>query len=108
MQRAGDAVMDERDVADDLFDLADGFRRQSRFGLRVMSGRRRAGQEVDQVAGQMGAVRRNEVGMLFGGKIAGDDKSVAVLPGQNQIGTRPCKVPAEQKLGVGNINSVGM
>ena len=108
MQRAGDAVMDQRDVADDLFHLADGFRRQCRLRLRVLSGRRRAGQEVDQVAGKMRAVRRDQVGMLFGGEIAGDDEAVAVLPGQDQIGTRACKVSPEQKLRVGNIDSVGM
>ena len=100
--------MDERDVADDLFHPADGFRRQNRFRLRVLSRRRRASQKVDQVPGKMGAVRRDQVGMLFGGEIAGDDETVAVLPGQSQIGTGTCKVPPEQKLRVGNINSVGM
>ena len=108
MQRAGDAVMDQRDLADDLFHLADGVRRQGRLRLRVLSGRRRAGQEVDQVAGKMRAVRRHQVGMLFGGEIAGDDETVTVLPGQDQIGTRACKVSAEQKLRVGNIDSVGV
>ena len=96
MQRTGDAVMDQRDVADDLFHLADGFRRQCRLRLRVLSGRRRAGQEVDQVARKMRAVRRDQVGMLFGGEIAGDDETVAVLSGQDQIGTRADKVPPEQ------------
>ena len=108
MQRAGDAVMDERDLADDLLDLADRFRRQGRLRLRVLPGRRRAGQQVDQVAGQMRAVRRHQVGVLFGGEVAGDDETVTVLPGQDQIGTRARKVPAEQKLRIGNIDSVGM
>jgi hypothetical protein len=64
--------------------------------------------EPAQVPGKMRAVRRNQVWMLFGGEIPGDDEAVAVLPGQNQIGARACKVPPEQKLRVGNINSVGM
>ena len=56
----------------------------------------------------MRAVRRDQVGMLFGGEIADDDEAVTVLPGQDQIGTRACKVSAEQKLRVGNIDAVGM
>ena len=100
--------MDQRDLPDDLFHLADGFRWQRRLRLRVLSGRRRAGQEVDQVASKMRTVRSDQVGMLFGGEIAGDDETMAVLPGQDQVGTRACKVPPEQKLGVGNINSIGM
>jgi hypothetical protein len=72
--------MDEHDLPDDLFHLADGVRWQRRLRLRVLARRRRAGQEVDQVPGKMRTVRRDQVGMLFGGEIAGDDKAVAVLP----------------------------
>jgi len=46
--------------------------------------------------------------MFFSGEITGDDEAMTVLPGQDQIGTRACKVPPEQKLRVGNIDSVGM
>jgi hypothetical protein len=63
---------------------------------------------VDQVAGKMRAVRRDQVGMFFGGEIASDDQTVVVLSRQDQIGTRASKVSTEQKLRVGNIDSVGM
>jgi len=56
----------------------------------------------------MRAVRRDQVGMFFGGEIASDDQTVAVLSRQDQIGTRACKVSAEQKLRIGNIDSVGV
>jgi hypothetical protein len=56
----------------------------------------------------MRAVRRDQVGMFFGGEIASDDQTVTVLSRQDQIGTRACKVSTEQKLRVGNIDSVGM
>ena len=56
----------------------------------------------------MRAVRRDQVGMFFGGEIASDDQTVAVLSRQDQIGTRACKVSTEQKLRVGNIDSVGV
>ncbi len=108
MQRAGDAVMDERDLADDFFHLADRVWRQGRFRLRVLGRRGRAGQQIDQVAVQMRAVRRDQVGVLFSGEIADDDEAVTVLPGQDQIGTRARKVSPEQKLRVGNIDAVGM
>jgi hypothetical protein len=81
---------------------------QGRFRLRVLPGRGRAGQQVDQVAVQVRTVRRNQIGMFFSGEITGDDEAMIVLPGQDQIGTRACKVPPEQKLRVGNIDSVGM
>jgi hypothetical protein len=84
---AGDAVVYERDLADNLFHFADGVRRQGRFRLRVLPGRGRAGQQVDQVAVQVRTVRRDQVGMLFGGEITGDDEAMTVLPDQDQIGT---------------------
>ena len=88
MQRSGHAVMDEGDVADDLFDLADGLRRQRRvrLRLRVLARRRRAGQQADDFAGKMRAVRRDQVRMLLGGEIAGNDVPVTVLTGQDKIG----------------------
>ena len=56
----------------------------------------------------MRAVRRDQVGMLFNGEIAGDDQAVPVLSGQDEIEARVRKVPPEQKLRVGNINPVGL
>ena len=47
MQRPSDAVMDERDLADDFFHLADGVRRKGCARLRVLPWRWRAGQQVD-------------------------------------------------------------
>jgi hypothetical protein len=54
----------------------------------------------------MRAVRRDEVGMLLGGEIAGNDVPVTVLTGQDEIGARSRETAPEQQLGVGNIDTV--
>ena len=108
MQRSGDAVMDEGDLTDGLFDLADGFRRQRRVRLRlcVVAGRRRAGQQTDNFPRKMRAIRREEVRMLLGSEIAGNDVPMTVLTGQDEIGARSREMAPEQQLGVGNIDTV--
>jgi hypothetical protein len=98
--------MDESNLTDDLLDLADGFGRQCRARLRVLAWRWRAGQEADDFAGKMRTVGRDEIRMLLGGEIAGNDVAVTVLTGQDEIGARSREMAPEQQLGVGNIDTV--
>jgi hypothetical protein len=79
---------------------------QRRGSLSVLPGRRRAGQEADDLPGKMCAVRRDQVRMLLGGEIARNDVVVTVLTGQDEIGARSREVAAKQQLGVGNIDTV--
>jgi hypothetical protein len=68
MERDGDAVADDGDVADDLLDLADRVGRRGRLRLRILPGRMRPGEEIDDVGGKTGAVRRYQSGVLLTGK----------------------------------------
>ena len=109
MQRDRGAVAYDVDVADDLLHFADGVGRQRRpLRLRIMSGRRRAGQQIDEVAGKMRAVRRVQRRMLFAGEVIWDDMMLTVLAGQDEIGARSSEMPAEQKFRIGNVDAVRM
>ena len=46
--------------------------------------------------------------MLLVGEVAGDDKTMTVFPGQDQVGSRMGKVPSEQQRGIGDIDSVSV
>jgi hypothetical protein len=52
VKRDRNAVADDRNAADDLLDLADSVGRRGRLRLRILSGRRRSGQEIDDVGGK--------------------------------------------------------
>ena len=68
VERDGNAVADDGDAADDLFDLADGVGRCGRLRLRVLPGRRRSGEEIDDVGSKTGAVRRYQRRDVFRSK----------------------------------------
>ena len=108
MQRDGDAVAHDRDIADDFFDPADGVGRRCRLRLRVLSGSRRTGEQIDQVAGDSCTVRRHQVRVVLGGKIAGDDVMVAVVAGQDEVRTLAFEMAGKQQFRIGNADSVRM
>ena len=70
MKRDRDAVAHHGDVANDFFDFADGVGRRSRLRLRIMSRRRRSGEQIDRVGRKMRAVRRHQCRVLLAGEIA--------------------------------------
>src|SRR5208282_6393459 len=106
VERDRDAVAHDGDVADDLLHLADGVGRSGRLRLRVFAGRRRAGQEIDQIGRQTGAVRRDQGRVLFARKIAGNDVVAAVMAGEDEVGTRSLEIPGKQQLQIGNADRV--
>ena len=85
VKRDGNAVADDGDAADDLFDLADGVGGCGRLRLRVLPGRRRSGEEIDDVGSKTGAVRRYQRRVFFARKISRDDVMAAVGPGYDEI-----------------------
>ena len=52
MKRDRDAVAHHGDIADDFFDFADRVGRRGRLRLRIMSRRRRSGEQIDRVGRQ--------------------------------------------------------
>src|SRR5207244_2350486 len=108
MERDGDAVADDGDVADDLLDLADRVGRRGRLRLRILPRRGRPGEEIDDVGGKTGAVRRYQSGMLLVGKIVRDEVMAAVGAGDDEIGTRAFVVAAKQQFRVGHHDRVGV
>ena len=109
MQRDGDAVAHHGDIANHFFNSANCIGGCSgRLRLRILSGRRRAGEKLDKVAGDSCAIRRYEVGTMLGGKIVGDNVMVAVMAGQDEIRTLAFKMPREQQFGIGNTDNIWM
>ena len=106
MERHRDPVAHHGDVADDFFNSADGVGRSGRLGLRILSGRGRAGQQFDKVAGNSCAVWRHQRRRMLNGKIAGNNVMMAVVAGQDKVWAFPFKMPSEQQFRIGNADDV--
>ena len=70
MERDGYAVAHHADIADDFFDLADGVGRRRRLRLRIMSRRRRSGEQIDRIGRKMRAVRRHQCRVMLAFEVA--------------------------------------
>src|SRR5262249_42573144 len=81
--------------------------RGRRGRLSVLAGRGRAGEKLDQARGKQSAFRRNEVRLLLVPEIIGDEKLVAVVAGQNEVGSFALEIGREQKMRVGNGDGRG-
>jgi hypothetical protein len=108
VKRDGNAVANDGDAADDLFDLADGVGRCGRLRLRVLSRRRRSGEEIDDVGSKTGAVRRYQRRVFFARKISRDDVMTAVGPGYDEIGALTLVLTAKQQFRVGHLDVIGV
>ena len=64
-----------------------------------------AGQRVDDVAGEMGAIGRGQRGALLALEVVVQDEFV-VVAGQDQVDAGPLEVAGEQQMGVGNDDGV--
>ncbi len=104
MERDGNAVAHHGNVADDLLNLADRIGRSGRLRLRVLAGRGRACEQIDDVGGKAGAVRRYQRGVLLARKISGNDVMVAVMAGEHEVGPGAMIIAAKQQLGVGDAD----
>jgi len=71
-----------------------------------MRGRGRAGEQIDDIAGKIGAVRRHQRRMFFAGEISRNDVVAAVLAGEHQIGAGAVIVAANHQFGVGNADII--
>src|SRR4029077_2813634 len=108
VKRDGNAVADDGDTADDLFDLADGVGGCGRLRLCVLPGRRRSGEEIDDVGSKTGAVRRYQRRVFFARKISRDDVMAAVGPGYDEIGAQTLVLTAKQQFRVGHPDVIGV
>ena len=70
MERNRNAVAHHRDVADNFFDFADCFGRRRRLRLRIVSWRRRSGEQIDHVRRQLRAVRRRQCRVMLAREVA--------------------------------------
>ena len=106
MKRDGCAVAHHGDVADDLLDPADGVGRCGRLGLRILSGRNRTGEQFDEFGGQARPVGRDQRGPLLVGEIAGDDVTVVVRSGDDEVGTGMMVLTGKQQRRVRDVDMV--
>ena len=60
-----------------------------------------AGERVDEVAGEMGAVGRGDRGALLAPELIVNDEFVAVM-GQDEVDAGPLELAMEQEIGIGN------
>ena len=70
MERDGDAIAHHGDVADDFFDFADRVGRRGGLRLRIMSRRRRSGEQIDRVGRKMRAVWRHQCRVMLACEVA--------------------------------------
>src|SRR5262249_40687369 len=103
-----DAVARDRRRSTDGFDAPDRLLRGRRGRLSVLTGRGRAGEKLDQARGQQRAFRRNEVQLLLVPEIIGDENLVAVVAGQNEVGSFALELGREQQVRVGNSDGRGV
>ena len=65
-----------------------------------------AGQRIDEIAGQVGAIGRCQRRVLFALEVIVNDE-LAAIAGKNEIDTGAFEVSAEQQLRIGNDDRVG-
>ena len=98
------AIADRGRVAIQLGDMADHLGHAgAAVGLRKLG---IAGQRVDDVAGEVGAIGRSQRRPLLALEVVMQDE-FAVLSGQNEVDARPFEVPGEEQVGIRNDNGVG-
>ena len=99
------AVADRGRVARQLGDMADDRRRDAgaAVGLRELGV---PGQRVDDVAGEVGAIRRGQRGAFLALEVIGQH-DLAVAAGEDQVDARPLEVSVEQQMGIRNNYGVG-
>jgi hypothetical protein len=101
----GDAVAHHRRRAGRRFHPPDRLRRSRRSRLRILSGRGRAGQQLDEIGGKNRPFRRNEIGLLLLPEIIRNEDLAAVLPGQNQVGSFALEIGGAEEMGVGDVTT---
>ena len=98
-----DAVADRGRGAGELGDVADHLAdARAAIGLRELS---MAGQRVDDIAGEMGAIGRGQRGALLALEVVMQHEFVVVL-GQDQIDAGPLEVAVEQQMRIRDDNGV--
>ena len=98
-----DAVADRGRGADELGDMADHLAGAgAAVGLRIFD---MAGQRVDDVAGEMGAIGRRQRGALLALEVIVQDQFVVVL-GKDQVDAGPLEVAVEQQMRVRDDDGV--
>ena len=100
-----DAVADRGRIARQLGDMADesGSNAGAAVGLRELG---MPGQRVDDVTGEVGAIRRSQRGAFLALEVVMQDE-FAVVAGEDQVDPRPLEVAVEQQMGIGNNYGVG-
>ena len=107
IERDGVAVANDRDFADDFLDAADRLGRRDRPGLRIFVGRAEPASRSTRSGDSIAPFGATSAGRMLAREIAGNDVVVAVVAGQNEIGTGAMKMRGEQQLRVGNDNIFG-
>jgi hypothetical protein len=101
----GDAVAYHRRRAGRRFHPPDRLRRRRRPRLRILSGRSRAGQQLDQIGRKNRPFRRNEIGLLLLPEIIRNEDLAAVLAGQNQVGSFALESAVKRKCASGMVTT---
>ena len=97
------AVADRGRGADELGDMTDHLAGAgAAIGLRILD---MAGQRVDDVAGEMGAIGRRQRDALFALEVILHDPFV-VVPGEDQVDAGPLEVAVEQQIRVRDDDGV--
>ncbi len=103
IQRDRDAIAHDGGIAFDLLDPADRLRRRlRRSGLRVLPGRERTGQGLDDGGSEACAFRRKQGRPLVAEKVADGGEAFTVGAGDFQVAAGALEFAIEQKLGTGN------
>src|SRR5262245_26461614 len=108
VQVDGDAVARDRRRPAHRFDAPDRLLRGRRGCLSVLTRRGRARKQLDHARGKQSAFRRNEVRLLLVPEIIGDENLVAVVAGQDEVGSFALEVGREQKMRVRNRDGRGV
>ncbi|XIA66134.1 hypothetical protein ACFIOY_08680 [Bradyrhizobium sp. TZ2] len=102
-----DAVADRGRVANQFGDVTDHLGRDARAAvglhLRILGV---AGQRVDDISGEVGAIGRSQRRPLLALEVILQDE-FAVIAGENEVDARPLEIAGEEQMGIRNNNGVG-